>query len=260
MTLNGEHGARAMRTIAPNDRSWWRCTASSLAARISSSSATTSSGGSPPSFSRQRHRAARRVEPHAEVAGRVDLGAEQVAGAAGVQVEVVGRRRAPAERQLGQPDPRRQVGGLGVERPPQRVQRLQPAEQRLVRHRRVGPGQVLEHVVVGVDQPRRDEAVGGVDDRPRRRVRAVPDGADEPVGDGDPAAGDLPPLAVHRGDAAGVGDDEIGAVGERRPVGRWTVRYSTVRSRVSTRVRHTWPGLPPGWRRWPRGPRRSSAG
>ena len=51
VTLNGEHGARATRVMAPNARSWCRFTASSLAARISSSSATTSSGGRPPSFS-----------------------------------------------------------------------------------------------------------------------------------------------------------------------------------------------------------------
>ena len=51
VTLNGEHGASATRVIAPHDRSWWRRTASSLAARIESSSLTTSSGGRPPSFS-----------------------------------------------------------------------------------------------------------------------------------------------------------------------------------------------------------------
>ena len=50
VTVNGEHGASAIRVIAPWARSWWRATASSQAARISSSSATTSSGGRPPSF------------------------------------------------------------------------------------------------------------------------------------------------------------------------------------------------------------------
>ena len=117
---------------------------------------------------RQRHRAARRVEAHAEVAGGVDLGGEEVAGPVGMEVQVVGRRRAARQRQLGEPDPRRQVGALRVERPPDRVQRLQPAEQRLVRHRRERPRQVLEQVVVGVHEPRRDEAVGRID----RRVAA----------------------------------------------------------------------------------------
>ena len=172
VTLNGEHGASAIRVIAPHARSWWRCTASSLAARIESSSSTTWSGGSPPSFCDSD------IEPRvgwnriADLAGGLDLGGQQVAGAMRVQVEVVGRGRASGQRQLRQADPGRHVHRLGVERRPQRIQRRQPSEQRLVGHRRVGPGQVLEHVMVGVDQARRDQAVGGVDHR--RRVGRSP--------------------------------------------------------------------------------------
>ena len=44
----------------------------------------------PTVLDRQRHRAAGRVESHAQVPGGLDLGGQQVAGAAGVQVEVVG--------------------------------------------------------------------------------------------------------------------------------------------------------------------------
>ena len=51
VTLNGLQGARAMRIIAPCERSWCRATASSLAARMVSSSCTITSGGRPPSFS-----------------------------------------------------------------------------------------------------------------------------------------------------------------------------------------------------------------
>ncbi len=96
VTLNGEHGASAIRTIAPWRRSWWRRTARSLAARIvvvvlhhvvgrqtrrPSPTATSSrvSGGSA-----------------CRVARGVDLGRQQVAGAARVQVEVIGRGGAPA--------------------------------------------------------------------------------------------------------------------------------------------------------------------
>ena len=93
----------------------------------------------------------------------------------GVDVEVVGRGRAARQRQLGQPHPRRHVGRLLVEAPPQRVERGEPAEQRGRRHRRVGPGEVLVQVVMGVDQARRDQATVGVD-RPAggRRARPVP--------------------------------------------------------------------------------------
>ena len=80
-------------------------------------------GRQPAVLLRQAHRAAGGVEAHAELAGRRDLGGDQVAAAARVHVEVVGRRRAPAERQLGQADPRRQVRRLLVEPAPQRVQR-----------------------------------------------------------------------------------------------------------------------------------------
>ena len=90
VTLNGLHGASAMRTIAPWLRSWCRATAASLAARISSSSATTSSGGRPPSFcSGSSNRAW--GGSACPVRGRGDLGAEQVARAPRVQVQVVGR-------------------------------------------------------------------------------------------------------------------------------------------------------------------------
>ena len=50
MTENGEHGASAMRTIAPHDGSWCWATRRSESARIVSSSCTTESGGRPPSF------------------------------------------------------------------------------------------------------------------------------------------------------------------------------------------------------------------
>ncbi len=193
-------------------------------------------GRQPAVLLRQRHRATRRVEAHAEVGGGVDLGGEQVAGTVGVHVQVVARRRAPRQRQLRQPDPRRQVRRLGVERRPQRVQRPQPAEQRLVGHRRVGPRQVLEEMVMGVHEAGRDEAPTGVD-RPRRHgCHAGADRGDEPVGDGDPAVGELAPLGVHRRHAPRAGDDEISC-----HVNRGADRR-------------------PGWRRWRRGRRPSSAG
>jgi hypothetical protein len=64
------------------------------------------------------------MEAHAQLAGRLDLGRQQVTASGRVDVEVVGRGGAAAERQLGEADPRRQVRGLLVELRPERVQRL----------------------------------------------------------------------------------------------------------------------------------------
>ena len=50
VTENGEHGASAIRTMAPGALSWCCATSLSESARISSSSCTTESGGRPPSF------------------------------------------------------------------------------------------------------------------------------------------------------------------------------------------------------------------
>ena len=46
------------------------------------------------------------MEAHAQLRGGGDLRRQQVAGAAWMQVQVVGRRRAAAERQLGETDER----------------------------------------------------------------------------------------------------------------------------------------------------------
>ena len=122
-TLNGEHGASAIRVIAGGDRSWCAATRRS---RVGQDLVVVLDDGvrrQPAVLDRQRHRAAGRVEPHAEVAGGGDLGRDQVAGAARVHVEVVGRGGAAAQRQLGQPDVGADVGGLLVQPRPQRVER-----------------------------------------------------------------------------------------------------------------------------------------
>ena len=107
VTLNGEHGASAIAHHRP------------VAAVVVAGDGLLAGGEDlvvvghhvvgrqPAVLLAQRHRAARRVEAHAEVGRRGDLGRQQVAGAARVQVEVVGRRRAARQRQLGEADPRR---------------------------------------------------------------------------------------------------------------------------------------------------------
>jgi hypothetical protein len=51
VTENGEHGATAIRVIAPNEGSCQRSMAAWVEARMSSCSSTTESGGSPPADS-----------------------------------------------------------------------------------------------------------------------------------------------------------------------------------------------------------------
>ena len=141
VTENGEHGAE--RDPAPWRREHGRGDeppARSHSARIVSSSCTTSSGGRPPSF------CDRLIEPRvgwkrmprsAAAAISADM---QVAAAVRVDVQVVGRRRAARQRQLGQPDPGREVRAFLVEPGPDRVERGQPAEEVGGGRRAGGPG------------------------------------------------------------------------------------------------------------------------
>ena len=75
----------------------------------------------------------------------------------------------------------------------------QPVEQVAVEGGAEGPGQVLVQVVVGVDEPRRHQAVGGVDGAGRagRLGAGRTHPRHEPAGDRHPAAGDLGALSVH---------------------------------------------------------------
>ena len=184
----------------------------------------------------QRHRSAGGMEAHAEIRGGVDLGGEEVAGAAGVDVQVVRRRRATRQGELGEPDPRRQVRPLGVEARPQRIQRLQPAEERLGGHRRKGAGEVLVQVVMGVDEPGGDQTVRRVEALVAGRWRSVTERSDQPAVHGDPSVVELAPLVVHRGDEAGAGDDEV--VTHAR-VATMAARSSTVVSGLTMHQRST---------------------
>ena len=165
---------------------------------------------------RQAHRATGGVEAHAQLDRGLDLGGDEVARPLWVDVEVVGRGRAATHRQLDQADPRRDVRRLLVEAGPLGVERGQPGEQRALVGGPVGAGEVLVDVVMGVDQARRDEASVGPQhlDRLRRGVARTTDGGDQPAGHGDPSAGDLPALVVHRGHQLGTDDQQVdGAVG-----------------------------------------------
>lgn len=76
---------------------------------------------------------------------------------------VIGRRGAARQQQFGQRD----FGGEGEffrgESRPDRVQGFQPRKQRLIDHRRPGAGQGLVEMVMGVDQPRQDHMLAGIE-------------------------------------------------------------------------------------------------
>ena len=67
------------------------------------------------------HRPAARMEAQPELPRCLDLGSQQVAAPAGEDVVVIGRRRAPRERELRQAGARRVRQDLGIEPRPDRV-------------------------------------------------------------------------------------------------------------------------------------------
>ena len=154
------------------------------------------------------------METHSEFARGGDLGRQQIARPLRMQIQVIGARRASGEREFGQTHERAHVHGFLVDRPPQRVQRLQPTEQRLVGHRRIGAREVLVDVMVGVHQTRCHQTVGGIDHFPRlgRRLTRITNRRDESIGDGHPATAQLAPLVVHGGDEQGVLDQQVGGL------------------------------------------------
>ena len=65
--------------------------------------------------------------------------------------------------------------------------------------------------MMGIDEPRRDEATAGVDAPVccGRRLRGLADRADESAGNGDPTVGDLAPLLIARRQQGGTMHQQI---------------------------------------------------
>ena len=161
---------------------------------------------------RQAHRPARGVEAEAEFARGGDLGADQVAGAARMQVQVVGGGGAAAQGKLAQAHPGGYVRRLLVEAAPHRIQGAQPGEQVAGQCRGERTRQVLVQVVVGVDQARRHQAAGRVDHSLRRRLPPRrPQRADHAVADRHPAARNLTAVGVHRHQQFCTAHAQVGA-------------------------------------------------
>ena len=106
------------------------------------------------------HRAPGGDDADAELARGPDLRFEQALHARREEVVVIEHRRAAGERELGETDSRRCVLGFLVDRRPDRVERLEPAEEVLVLC--ACAREVLPEVVMGVDEPGRDDGAGEV--------------------------------------------------------------------------------------------------
>src|SRR5271165_6927833 len=130
---------------------------------------------------REVHRAARHRHPDAESPRLLDLDVDRVLEPGGIKVMVVRRGRAARHEEFGQRQPRREPQMIRLQPGPDRIERNEPGKERLVDRRRVGAGQRLVEMVVGVDEARQHDMAGGVEHSvdPRWRL-ALADKARDP--------------------------------------------------------------------------------
>ncbi len=171
------------------------------------------------------HRPPARVEAEPEVAGRLDLGGEQVAPALGEDVVMVGGRRAARQREPAEPGGRRPLHDLGVHGRPHLVERREPLEQRGVLGDPLG-GPLVE-VVVGVDQAWGGQAAGAVDAGGAGDVRG---GARAERGDAAVLDVDVPPADLGPHDR---GDRDVLDEGAH---GQTTSAFLAAASRTASRI------------------------
>ena len=130
---------------------------------------------------------------------------------------VVEDRRAAGEGELCQPRPRGGVLRLRVESRPHGVELAEPRKESGLLG--AGPRQRLAQMVMGVDEPRRDDGATEVDALDLVRtdgLRAGPDGDDDAVLDEHPAVRMLGGGVVH-GDDPAVRVERPHAAGRYRP-------------------------------------------
>ena len=120
-------------------------------------------GRQPAVLGRQVHRAARHRHPHAEAERLLDLDVDRLFEAGRIEIVMVGRGRAARHQELGQRQPRREAQMIGLQPRPDRIEGGEPGKELLVDRLRVGAGQRLVEMVVGVDQPRQHDMTRGVE-------------------------------------------------------------------------------------------------
>jgi hypothetical protein len=156
------------------------------------------------------------VETEPDRVGALDLVVET--GAVGPQVVVIEGGRATRQCQLGQAQGGGDPDVVGGHAGPDRIERPQPSEQPGILCPRHYPGQGLIQVMMGVDQTRKHQMPGQVDDLVGlgRQVGGGTHRFDPAVAGEQSTVGDLG--AVHGGEQGGVANQERGHEGHRTVV------------------------------------------
>jgi hypothetical protein len=152
----------------------------------------------------QRHRAARGVEPHADLPRRRDLVVEPTV--VWKEVRVIEDRRAAGRGELGQADEGAPARGLGSPAGPNLVVGPQPGEQVDVLASRERAGQRLVEVVVGVHEAGQHDLARHVQ-HDVGVLRKLLGGAyllDYPIPDEQPSIGEFTASIVHSDQDVGV--------------------------------------------------------
>ena len=140
------------------------------------------------------HRPPRRVKPQPHLRRRRDRVIQP--RPVGEQIEMIRCHRAARKRQFRQPDLGRDEHFLRPETPPDRVKRLQPAEEQRILPPRHGPRQRLVQMVMRVHQSRRHHATRSLHHLARGR-QALPQGGDDTPAQQHVAPGNLAPRPIH---------------------------------------------------------------
>ncbi|MET3932518.1 hypothetical protein ABIE00_000564 [Arthrobacter sp. OAP107] len=111
----------------------------------------------------ERHGAAGQRGPHAKAPDGADFDVDRVLHPGREEVVVVGGGGAAGEKQFGEGHGGREVKIPRGQPGPDRVEVLQPGEQRCVGHRTPGAGECLVEVVMRVDQAGQHHVVAGLE-------------------------------------------------------------------------------------------------
>ena len=145
----------------------------------------------------QAHRPARSMQAQADFGRGLDFIIEF--GTVREEIKVIGGRGAAREGQLGQGCLGGSADIFGPHPRPDGVERDQPVEQVGVLRFRDGPRQRLVKVVVGVNEPGKNDVACEVEDLIRRlgQVFRSPDRLDETVFDEQAGMSEFPALIIH---------------------------------------------------------------
>src|SRR2546430_6296855 len=107
------------------------------------------------------HRASAGMKAKPELSRHLDLGLQQALDASGKDIVMIGRGRAAAKRQLGQPDLRRRALPIRIDRRPGWIKLAEPVKEPALL--RMDPRQGLVQMMVRVDEARNGQQTMRVD-------------------------------------------------------------------------------------------------